>query len=1138
MCSSACPVTYNMTMPFCSRMCVPGCDCPPGWVVDRRNWKRCVKANKFPPICPPHSTFKSCVSNCLPRCGIITPKTCISSCHRGACVCDEGFAEFWGYQGRVCVRQERCEWHYRNLLMLISTGSSGAGAALPGGAIHPSGWVIGPWGAYLPSVIGLLPASGSAVSTSTNALSGASSGGRGRVTPLSITGAPGSVTAGSGVVGVGMHGVGVNAPAEASSGGGISSSGGTGNYRGGAAIVLTGGRSGPHSGVAGGNSISPAGAVGAGISPNGGSAPLSVSRESGVTGTGRGSSGVGFTGESLSGTATTDSAGVRVSGTSHSVVPGRSSGALTTGFVGAQPPSITIGRPSTTITNTTDNAVLNRGVVGVNGGSASLGAGSVLRLSNIYGNRTSASLSSGISTGGSGESSSAGSSSLSSSTRVGGSSDGFNAGGASFSNSAGHGGSGARVNVEGTSLNGGAGIGGPGVGGMPIGTHFGGNNGVAGLGVGVITGGESLSSSGRVSVHGGAVPTEGAHLGSGAFVGGTRGNIGDAGIPLVAVGSGRNTFSGGLASMSRNVGVLNPATTTGLYAATASAANIRNGGGSAGGRSVTTGSGGAVVNGNVAGGLTTGGIGAVTPLSGSTVSAISGGGSAGRHSATSSGRATGTSNFGTSTTGDILRVTPNTGNTVSINGAGRTEGHPVATGSGSGAGNGNNGELPTGGIVAATHNAGGTVGVTHSGHSVPGGTIVRVETLHPSVAGNGGHSNGVLHVSTSRNTVGEGTGHTEAGRSLTTGPASTVVTTVGETATGTTFLTSPVSGNGASLGGAISMAQPGAFANSGTSAAPHSETPRIPLPNSSSSTSGNGISSITVSSSGSDVSMGTGNSHSNAAETNIAAVSGIIPTVTSLRGDVTHGTHEGSSRTHGTLGTPGGSTTTGASGSVIADVRGGSASVHPAGMILTVGTGSEGNVNRLTPVAAAPTAVTGTAGVGRGGAAGPVISISPTSNIPGGAAIIISPGATAGVANAAGNILPGSDNTGGARGAGTGGLTIHTGRTTSMGATGSRHLTTALRPAGVLEGGNGSHGGVSLVLQPGAARSSTIVYGLPPGSVLPIVNLRSNDLSSGGAISRHSSGLNSVNGEGVDIGESQPITGIAALGASNVSRSA
>ncbi|XP_075727386.1 uncharacterized protein LOC142768859 isoform X2 [Rhipicephalus microplus] len=122
MCSSACPVTYNMAMPFCDKMCVPGCDCPPGWVVDSMNWKRCVKAKKFPPICPPHSTFKPCVSNCLPRCGIIAPKTCIISCHRGACVCDEGFSEFWGYHGRACVRQEKCEWHLRNLLLLIRAG--------------------------------------------------------------------------------------------------------------------------------------------------------------------------------------------------------------------------------------------------------------------------------------------------------------------------------------------------------------------------------------------------------------------------------------------------------------------------------------------------------------------------------------------------------------------------------------------------------------------------------------------------------------------------------------------------------------------------------------------------------------------------------------------------------------------------------------------------------------------------------------------------------------------------------------------------------------------------------------------------------------------------------------------------------
>uniref|UniRef100_A0A131YLT8 TIL domain containing protein n=1 Tax=Rhipicephalus appendiculatus TaxID=34631 RepID=A0A131YLT8_RHIAP len=153
LCSSSCPVTGNKAIRFfCRTMCTPGCDCPPDWVVDPNNWKKCIKAEASPPICQPHSRFQPCVSTCEPVCGLRPPKHCFTHCHRGACVCNKGFAALVRNRELICVRQEKCEWylrtaHFSALNMTATAGGENV-------ANNLGGLISGPGGVVLPGAIG------------------------------------------------------------------------------------------------------------------------------------------------------------------------------------------------------------------------------------------------------------------------------------------------------------------------------------------------------------------------------------------------------------------------------------------------------------------------------------------------------------------------------------------------------------------------------------------------------------------------------------------------------------------------------------------------------------------------------------------------------------------------------------------------------------------------------------------------------------------------------------------------------------------------------------------------------------------------------------------------------------------------
>ncbi|XP_075727385.1 uncharacterized protein LOC142768859 isoform X1 [Rhipicephalus microplus] len=151
-CSSSCPVTGNKPISLiCRTMCTPGCDCPPGWVVDPTTWKNCVKATKYPPICPPNSRFESCVSTCEPVCGFQTPRLCFTHCHRGACVCNKGFVAFVQGGAIVCMLQETCLRYLRAAhVSVLNNTDFGARASAHGMANNGGSFMTAPGGMYPP----------------------------------------------------------------------------------------------------------------------------------------------------------------------------------------------------------------------------------------------------------------------------------------------------------------------------------------------------------------------------------------------------------------------------------------------------------------------------------------------------------------------------------------------------------------------------------------------------------------------------------------------------------------------------------------------------------------------------------------------------------------------------------------------------------------------------------------------------------------------------------------------------------------------------------------------------------------------------------------------------------------------------
>ncbi|XP_049512245.1 mucin-19 isoform X2 [Dermacentor silvarum] len=223
-CRRACPVMCNEPIRgSCSKKCVLGCDCPPGFLRDPTKKYRCVKAAKCVLKCPQNSKFQFCVSTCAPKCGARPPKICVTRCQRAGCVCDQGYAEVEQNGETMCVPQGEC-YRYLGLAASLTPGghanvgggiSSAGTAVLPGGVVGSAvGTVSTGTGVFPPGTVGTagVPSiSGSGVGGTVGTVStGAGGILPGSVGTIGVPSIPGSVVRGT--VGTISTGAGVIPP--------------------------------------------------------------------------------------------------------------------------------------------------------------------------------------------------------------------------------------------------------------------------------------------------------------------------------------------------------------------------------------------------------------------------------------------------------------------------------------------------------------------------------------------------------------------------------------------------------------------------------------------------------------------------------------------------------------------------------------------------------------------------------------------------------------------------------------------------------------------------------------------------------------------------------------------------------------
>ncbi|XP_015930600.1 zonadhesin-like [Parasteatoda tepidariorum] len=100
-CGSACPANCRNRYPNCSKTCVQGCFCKPGFIRSSNN--SCILPASCPIECYDYEEFKECGSSCPSTCTDRNP-TCTSQCVRG-CFCKAGYIK--DSNGK-CVLPSQC----------------------------------------------------------------------------------------------------------------------------------------------------------------------------------------------------------------------------------------------------------------------------------------------------------------------------------------------------------------------------------------------------------------------------------------------------------------------------------------------------------------------------------------------------------------------------------------------------------------------------------------------------------------------------------------------------------------------------------------------------------------------------------------------------------------------------------------------------------------------------------------------------------------------------------------------------------------------------------------------------------------------------------------------------------------------
>ena len=98
-CGSFCPPTCDVPAPVCIEVCVKGCFCPEGKVLNNNT---CINPSQCPPQCPDDEVYNECGSSCPPTCED-PPSFCTADCNPG-CFCSGDKVR----HGGECISREDC----------------------------------------------------------------------------------------------------------------------------------------------------------------------------------------------------------------------------------------------------------------------------------------------------------------------------------------------------------------------------------------------------------------------------------------------------------------------------------------------------------------------------------------------------------------------------------------------------------------------------------------------------------------------------------------------------------------------------------------------------------------------------------------------------------------------------------------------------------------------------------------------------------------------------------------------------------------------------------------------------------------------------------------------------------------------
>ncbi|XP_069500053.1 zonadhesin-like, partial [Ambystoma mexicanum] len=110
-CSTACPITcdnYSNPPKICTLQCVIGCACKDGYVLENATSQNCISPSECKKPCLDNAQYKTCGTACPLTCeNYYNPPVCTKNCVSG-CFCNEGYV-LENATSKYCIAQSECK---------------------------------------------------------------------------------------------------------------------------------------------------------------------------------------------------------------------------------------------------------------------------------------------------------------------------------------------------------------------------------------------------------------------------------------------------------------------------------------------------------------------------------------------------------------------------------------------------------------------------------------------------------------------------------------------------------------------------------------------------------------------------------------------------------------------------------------------------------------------------------------------------------------------------------------------------------------------------------------------------------------------------------------------------------------------